>query len=117
MVKEVPIKQFDTKAVKRGSVVRLVKKDGSVERMGLVHRVRPDCMTLLYCNVQSSATSYFDFSAKEALSGEWEVFWSLDLKQVFHETGEDDFFQTEDEEDLDEFEDLDDSTDLEDTEG
>lgn len=110
-MKEVPVRQFDLKAVKRGSVVRLVKKDGSVERMGLVHRVRPDCLTLLYCNVQSSATSYFDFSAKEALSGDWEVFWSRDLQQVFHESGEDDFFLAED---LDESEDLD---DLEESEG
>lgn len=95
LVTEVPVKQFDTKAVKRGCVVRLVKKDGTVERMGLVHRVKPDCLTLLYCNVQSSATSYFDFSAKDALSGDWDVFWSGDLKQVFHETGDEMFFQEE----------------------
>lgn len=99
LVSEVPVMQFDLEAVKRGCVVRLVKKDGSVERMGLVHRVRRDCLTLLYCNVQGSATSYFDVWAKDVLSGEWDVFWSADLVQVFHEGGEEFFFPDEEEED------------------
>lgn len=85
LLSDVHLQLFDTKTLKRGCAVRFKNKDGTIDRLGLVYKVNPEKMTVLYANVQNSATSYFDLNAKDVVKGEWEVFWSQDLEEVHHE--------------------------------
>lgn len=85
LLSDVHLQVFDSEALKRGCAVRFKNKDSTIDRLGLVFKTSPEKITVLYANVQNSATSYFDIFAKDVAKGEWEVFWSQDLEHVHHE--------------------------------
>lgn len=82
---DVAQKVFDTEVLKRGNAIRIKRHDGTVDRMGLVHKATPTKLTILYSNVQNTAVSYYEILASDVALGIWEIYWSADLMTVHHE--------------------------------
>lgn len=84
MLKEAMIFLFDTQKIQVGDVVRYSRLGSSKQpRLGLVQKICPDRMSVIYCNLQNGKTSFQTLTATDVAAGIYTLDWSRDLQQVF----------------------------------
>ena len=78
--KNVPV--FDTDIIKRGDVIRIRRATDTTLRNGIVTRVEPNQMQILFSNVQNTATSFLHVEAADVEIGVWEIWWTTDFVTI-----------------------------------
>lgn len=79
---------FDMSQISRGDCISIRRAGDTTFRNGFVTEVRPDSLTLLYCNIQNNATSYLNIFAVDVSGGMWEIYWTADFITINHEPEE-----------------------------
>lgn len=78
---------FNNEVIFPGCVIRFRRVGDEHFRMGLILKVSPEQILVVYGNLQGGSTSRLELSAKEVMSGQWELYWTEDLQEVFHIVG------------------------------
>ena len=68
---------FDTELLARGDFIRAVHTSWKEPCNGLISKVQPDIITVLYIS-ENGITNYFTVKADEIRSGGWTLHWSRD---------------------------------------
>lgn len=76
---------FDMSQISRGDCISIKRTGDTTFRNGFVTEVKPDSLTLLYCNIQNNATSYLNIFAVDVSNDMWEIYWTKDFKTINHE--------------------------------
>lgn len=78
--KNVPV--FDTGIIKRGDAIRFRRRTDTTLRNGIITRVEPNQMQILFSNVQNTATSFLHVEAADVHIGVWEIWWTTDFVTI-----------------------------------
>jgi hypothetical protein len=89
MTVDVTVQKFDPLTVHQGDVIRFRRLGDTARRNGIITKVAPDRITVLFANIQNNATSYAELTAADVAGGVWEVYWSTDLLTVNYNPGAD----------------------------
>ncbi|MCL2215398.1 MAG: DUF5026 domain-containing protein [Defluviitaleaceae bacterium] len=76
------VPMFDKNIIARGDLIRIRRANETVLRNGIVTRVEPSQVQILFSNVQNTATSFFTIEAGDVAIGVWEIWWSSDLVTI-----------------------------------
>lgn len=75
---------FDGEIVKCGGLIRAKYRTWTDFRNGLVSRVQPDKLTVLFQTGANATVSYFVIRAAEAADDHWQIFYSSDMEEIYH---------------------------------
>ena len=79
-VAHVPI--FNTESIRQGDCIRFRRATDNVFRNGIITRLDPHQMQVLFANLPQNTTSFMTLDAADAAIGLWEIWWTQDFVTV-----------------------------------
>jgi hypothetical protein len=83
----VTVQTFDMTAVHVNDAIRVRRAGDTAYRNGIITRLTPNTMTVLYGNVQNNQTSFLDIAAVDVAVGVWEIYWTTDFVTINYQPG------------------------------
>lgn len=77
------VDQFDTNAIKRGTLIWAKHKTWKQAEAGFVITALPNEVIVQYPPQIGNVTNHFFIPVKEAAAGDWEIRFTNDVKQVY----------------------------------
>lgn len=84
LVKETNKASFNPEVISPGFFLRFRRMGETHFRSGVVIKVTPEKLLVVYANVASGATSRMELFPQDVMIGKWELLWTTDLKEIFH---------------------------------
>ena len=69
--------------IKKGSFIRVRHKNWAEARNGLVARVTPNYLLILWLTGVNRNASYFSIWNREVANGEWDIWLSFDCEEIY----------------------------------
>ena len=84
LITELNVPAFDLETVHAGDLVRAKHQSWEDFRNGIVTRAMESRLIVQYLPVVGMATNHYVIRAKEAVAGEWELYWTSDMEDIRH---------------------------------